>query len=342
MSTQLSTYELLWRCKNWIQKDLTKQYLDKLIQAAIITASREIGDLGGTKPLAWYRETYDEIFTRYNAAISNITQADPVIITADSLDPDLTSDHGFQSDDFVYIAGNYGMERLNNRLFRCTRESATTLSLQVLDDQDDIDTSGYEEYNSGGTVSHAGIVLPKTTIEAAENWTLKRVWNVTFDGYPAAPITEERVIEDHWRDAGGRPIKWRYQKYTNSTFEATNIEHWLFWHGLAGQRYNVGVKFEKSYPDISTFSRTSKTYPPHPIEIHDFIWHRALANLATQAERQRRQTLTRDGLVGDNTKIEIVDANRWLMTKAQDEIAIMNHNNALLGVIPQPSGGMSA
>uniref|UniRef100_A0A6M3XM26 Putative tail tubular protein n=1 Tax=viral metagenome TaxID=1070528 RepID=A0A6M3XM26_9ZZZZ len=340
MSTALTTLDLLNKCKRFILDDPIKTSNDRVIEDAIITASREIASLNGVLPMAWNRETYDEIFTRYYASVSGITKANPGVITADSVDPDLTSDHGFQTNDIVYIAGNGGMERLNKRLFRAKRASATTLTLLTLDGQTGINTTDYETWSSGGTIYHAGIVLPASTIQPTDSWVISRVWGVTFDKYPCNPVTEERAMADRYIDAGGRPGAWRYQKYTYSDFTLTNIDHIVFWYGMPGMRYNVEVKIEKSYPDISTFDKTS--YPPHPIEIHDYVWHRALANLATQSERAKRKNITKDGLTGDNVRIEIVNANYWIGKAAQDEIAILAYHRSLLGDIPHASGGMSA
>ncbi len=341
MSTPLTTEDLLFKCREIALKDPTKEHLDHVIEDAIQTSSREIANLGGPLPMAWNRETYDEIFTRYYATISAITIADPGVITAESIDPDLSSDHGFQNDDFVYIDGIAGPTRLNRRIYRATRVSATKLTLQTLDDQDDISTSGYEAWTGGGTIYHVGLVLPSGTIIPSDDWTINRVWDVNFDKFPGSkPITEERVIAEDWLSRGGRPERWRYQKYTYSDFTTSNIEHWLFWYGLPGSRYNVEVKLEKTYPDITTFDNS--TYPPHPIELHDYIWHRALANLATQTERARRGGVRSDGTAFDNTKIEIVNAQYWIAKAASDEIDILAYNRSLLGDIPHSTDSMSA
>lgn len=344
MSTALTTKALLDKCRQVILSDLTSEALDVVIQDAIATASREIGNLGGPLPMAWNREVYDEIFTRYYASISDITQANPGVITADSTDPDLTSDSGYQTNDIVYIAGINGMDKLNLRFFRATRASDMTITLLTLDGQTAIDTSGYEAYESGGTIYHAGIVLPRTTIEsgggAYDDWFIQRVWNLTFDGYPSNPISEERAIADRWIEAGGRPQKWRYEKYTYSNFIASSIDHVILWYGLPGQTYNVKVFIEKSYPDVTAFD--DSTYPPHPIEIHDCIWHRALSNLATQSEKAKRKSIGKEGTQIDNTKMEIVSAQYWIAKAASDENQIMAFNRSMLGHIPNVSDGMSA
>jgi len=336
----MSTEALLWKCKQFIAEDPNKEKLDPVIKDAIITASREIANLGGPLPMAWNRHTYCEIFTRFNANISAITNANPGVITADSLDPGLGTDHGFQDDDFVYITGIDGTKRLNNRVFRTTRASATTLTLQTLDDQTDINTTDYETYSAGGTIYHVGLVLPASTIQPTDSWTIKRVFEVNFDKYRANAITDERVIAENWLQRGGRPERWRYQQYTYSDFTSSNIEHWLFWYGTPGQRYNVEVKLEKTYPDISVFNST--TYPPHPADIHDYIWHRALSNLATQSEKARRSRVTGQGIATDNVKLEIVNAQYWIAKAAHDEVAIHAYNRSMLGDIPGSSDSMGA
>lgn len=335
MPTAITNLGLLNRCKRYILNDPTREDMDFLIQDALITADREIKALGRAVPLEWNKHVYDELFTRFHAEISDITQADPGVITADSLDPDLSSDHGFQDNDLVYIGGINGMERLNDRIYRVTRASATTITLQRLDNQDNIDTSGYEEYESGGVIYHAGLVLPASTIEPSGGtedyeWTIGRVYDVTFDQYPTDPIDEETARKYKIEEPGGRPRKWRYQQQSYSSFSSSNIEHLLWWYKFPSQRYNVAVHIEKAYPDLATFD--GDTYPPHPPEIHDFIWHRALGNLATHAEKARRRSAGREsGPPGDNTKIEIVHAEYWLSKMAADEAEILAYNARVAG-----------
>ena len=327
------------RCKRYILTDPTQTDRDELIQNSLITAFREISDLG-SEPLAWNREVYDEIFTRYYASISAITAANPGVITADSVDPDLSSDHGFQTGDVVFIAGIAGMTRLNDRLFRAVRASASTITLKTLDGQTAINTTNYEAYSSGGTIYHAGIVLPAATIEpsggtgndTAYEWDIKRVYDVQFDQNPSDPITEApaQLVSQ----AGSRPKKWRYQQYAYGSFESP--EHLLFWYNFPSTRYNVRVSIEKEYPDISKFS--DSVYPPCPAMVHDFIWHRALANLAMHSEKQKRKT--REG--GDNTKIEVLNANYWIAQMASDEIKLLEYSRKLSSGKAYMSQGMSA
>lgn len=335
----LSNLALVNRCKRFILTDPKRTDVDDLIKDALITAFRDISDLGH-EPLAWNVETYDEIFTRYYATISAITAADPGVITADSVDPDLSSDHGFQTDDIVYLDGVNGestLHRLNNRLFRAVRIDATTLSLKTLNGQDAINTTDYEEYDTGGTIYHAGIVLPYASIEPSSGdyqWNIKRVYDVQFDLCPADPITESAAQK--LSEPGGQPTRWRYQQYAYASYETP--DHVLFWYPFPSQRFNVKVSIEKEYPDIADW--TDAHYPSCPGNIHEYIWHRALSGLAMHSEKQRR-TAGGDN-VGDNTKIEILNAQYWIAKAGADELKILDYNRKMSGGQAYASQGMSA
>jgi hypothetical protein len=340
----ISNKDLLAKCKNFIQDDPTLTRLDYLIKDAIITASREIADLGH-EPVAWNREQYDEIFTRYYAQISDITTADPAVITAESVDPDLSSDHGFQTNDIVYLEGINGdnqNHRLNQRLFRAVRVSAATLTLKALGSAAAISSASYEDYDTGGVIYHAGIILP-STIEptggtASYEWDIKRVFGVKVDGNKCDPISEDQAVAMGINKPGGTPRRWRYNQYSYASF--TSDEHVLMWYPYPSQRYNINAMIEKIYPDPSVW--TSSVYPPHPEHIHNFIWQRALANLASHGERQRRRSAGKEGETGDNTKIEILNAKYWIGKAAADEIRILDYSSKLMGNQAYISEGMSA
>lgn len=345
MTTAISNKEQVEKCRRYIIVDTSRSDKDKLIQDAIITASREIADLGRAEPLHWLKESYDEMFTRFYAQVSEITAADPGVITAESVDPDLSDAHGFSTGDIGYLEGVNGsnsLHRLNQRLFRVVSTADATLTLKTLDGQTDINTTSYEEYSSGGILYHAGVVLPRTTIEpsggtADYEWGIKRVYGAMFDGIPADPITHEKALKIGACAPGGQPRFFRYQQYAYAGF--STVEHILMWYPFVSQRFNVRALIEKDYPDISTFN--GSTYPPHPPMVHDFIWHRALANLATHAEKQRRRTAGKDD-GGDNTKMEILNANFWISKAAADEVNIIDYSDKLSGNQAYISEGMSA
>jgi len=336
MPTALSNKDLFERCKEFIYADPSKQDLDYLIKYAIVTAEQEIRDVDMV-PLAWLRGTYDELFTKPYATISAITQADPGVITAESSDGDVTG-HGFANDDIVFIAGVADMERLNNRRLRFTRTAATTGTLQRMDDQDDINTTDYEEYDSGGTIYHAGMKIDASAFEPSSGnylWKMGDIFDVTIDMFPCDPISQEQVrSEAKWMQPVSRPVRFQHLK----TFydDPTSFEHLLLLYPPAGQRYNVRIHYTKDYPSISEW--TSAVYPPCPAAVHDCIWHRALHILATNSQKAKR--LTKDG--GDNTKIEVLQAQHWAHITAQDERKIINLSRNMLGDAGSANSGVAA
>ena len=347
MPTELSNKDLLERCKEFVLLDPTSEAMDTLIKDALVQAEQEIREIdrvGG--PLAWLRESYDELFTKPYASISDVTQADPGVITADSSDSDVTG-HGFEEDDLVLITGVGGMERLNNRIYRVAYIDSTTFSLKQLHDKLDVDTTNYEEYDGGGTVYHIGLKLPTSTIEptaslestASYRWKIGLVFDVLFDLNPALPISEESAWQNpaKWLQAGGRPTKFRHLKYAYGGIgKLSNREHFILFQPAASERYNITIHFSKDYPSISVWD--SSTYPPQIPEIHDCIWHRALHILATNIEKAKRSTPNR----GSNTRMEVLFAEKWMVQTMKDEQFIINLSRRMLGDGPQTGRGMSA
>lgn len=344
MATAISNKVLRDKCRRFIEPDPSSKALFSLIEDALITAEKEIRNVDQPAPLAWLRETYNELFTRTYAEISAVTQASPGVITAESMDDDITDDHGFSSDDIVYIDGIDGMDELNRRIFRFVKINATTGSLKQLNGQAVIDTTNYDAYSSGGYMYHAGIKLPSATIEptggvADYEWVIGSIFGVSFDLNPADPISEEAVLGNpKYSYPSSRPARWRYQRYGYGDL-ASSPEHFVLFYPPAGQRYNISISIEKSYPDISTW--TAAKYPPHPPEVHDAIWHRGLANLATNAEKQRRSSESGDRI---GQAIEILYAQMWQRKAMEDEIMIQNFSRRLLGGGPScgPRSGMKA
>jgi hypothetical protein len=337
MASRISNRALRDKAFVFIQGDPAAQPYKMLVQNALITANRQICDLD-TVPLAWLREHYNELFTRPYANISAITEASPCVVTAASSDSGVTG-HGFEDDDIVMIDGVIGMDQLNRRLLRVDAINATTLGLYQLNDQVAIDSSGYDAYTSGGKIYHCGIKIPHATIEPDEdaadyNWTIKRVFAVTFDLKPSTPIPNEVVTSDaRYLASIGKPDRWRYERYGYTQLDS-GCEHYLIFNRPADCRYNIAVHIEKTYPDLATW--TTGAYPPHPPEIHDCVWRRALANLATNAERQQRQAKSGERL---NTSVEILYAQFWQQEALKDEKFIKDFSRNLIGA--QPAQGRS-
>lgn len=338
----ISNFDLIEKCKQFILSDLASTVQDEIIKTALITSFRDINEIG-LIPLEWNKEIYDELFTRYYAAISDMTNADPGVITAESTDPNLSNDSGFQTNDIVYIESINGADdrsELNNRLFRAVRASAGTLTLKSLNGNTAIDTTNYDTYDGGGTIYHAGIVLPASTIEptgseglnSTYEWDIKRVFDVEFDGYPANPVSDEAAKK--YSQPGSRPCKWRYQRYAYGSF-ASN-EHLLFWYNFPSIKYNIKLHIEKEYPDPSDWVK--EAYLPCPSQIHEYVWHRALSKLAIDSEKHRRKL----DKGGDNTKVEILNANYWIALAENEEAKITEYSRKMSGNQSSMSEGMSA
>lgn len=76
--------------------------------------------------------------------ITGITQADPAVVTSAS--------HGFSNGDWVFIDSISGMTELNGDYYVVANVATNTFELQTLDGQD-VDSSGFAAYSSGGEAS---------------------------------------------------------------------------------------------------------------------------------------------------------------------------------------------
>lgn len=338
MASRISNQDLLERCREVIVADPAGNSLDQMIKNALITAVREINHLD-SKPMAWCRGSYDALFTRASAAITAVTQADPGVFTAESLDTDITG-HGFSDDDIVFMDGlsDDSMDELNHRFFRLHYVGATTFYLHTLDGSDNISTASLDAWSSGGYIYHCGVIIPHSTIqpstgETYQQWIIEDVHGVTFDSEPADPISEEEVLGDeYWMTPRGTPERWRYWRHDYQTFDPDDVEHFLLFYPPTAQDHNIRLFYQKGYPDLDTW--TTAAYPPLPADIHDCVWHRALALLATNAEKQRRES--KEGrLMG---KIEVLYAQHWKEQTARDEIRILELNRKMLGTRPSRRG----
>jgi len=91
--------------------------------------------------------------TAYRATISGVTKADPCVVTTSAA-------HGYSTGDIVRItqlgdAGkvDYGMDELNNQRYKIVVLTTTTFSLQDPVSGEDIDSTSYQTYVSGGEVN---------------------------------------------------------------------------------------------------------------------------------------------------------------------------------------------
>lgn len=99
--------------------------------------------------------------TDYQASISAVSQADPCVVTTSAV-------HGYQSGQIVRItdlgpvgpnATDRGMDELDGKRFKITVLTTTTFSLQDVITGEDIDSTNYVAYVSGGFVQLESRVL---------------------------------------------------------------------------------------------------------------------------------------------------------------------------------------
>ncbi len=340
MSSQITTKGLVDKCMLFLTSDAKDRELELLIKHALIQADRELRVCDSSSPLAWDIHSYDGLRSKAYAYITAITQANPGVVTASSIDSSITG-HGFDNhatiQDIVLISGIGGMEELNDRLFLLTYIDTTTFSLTSIDGLSAVNTSGYTAYTSGGAVYHCGFVLNTTTIlTGITGWTFKSVLpGATFDLYSTSPISQVHIDQErYWVDAGNaqRPYKTRYWQNMASP---SSFSHYFFWYPPANQAYNICIKYQKEIPDISVWN--DSTYPFHPAEVHEALWHGALAKLSGLSKRMQRQSTKGD----DVARVEVLFAQRWLLEWEEDKRKIKNLSRSFLGC-KSGYGGFSA
>ena len=86
----------------------------------------------------------DGQITESNKTISAITAANPAVVTSSS--------HGYSNGDFVNISGVVGMTEVNGKTFKVADKTTNTFELQDVDGND-INSSGYTAYSSGGVAN---------------------------------------------------------------------------------------------------------------------------------------------------------------------------------------------
>lgn len=342
MATRISNLALINKCKQFVAENRNDKSMDALIRTALISADRELREVDQFSPLAWDIHPFQGLRTKVHAEISAITAADPAVFTAESVDSDIDShgfaDNGSTHQDIVLLDGVAGAEGENNikginkQFYLLEYVSSTTFTLKTLGGLDALDTSGMTAYSDGGYVYHAGLILDTDIILAnvsGSAWDFKRIIdNVNFDGYPTDPVSEDEVRNNQaWLSSSSaqRPKGFRYWRNMAST---TSSSHYLFWYPVCNQTYNLSFNYVKEIPDISTFN--TSTYPFHPADVHETIWHGALSILAGMSKRHVRM-----GAQNISSKIEVLFAEVWKLQWEKDKKWVRRFSRKMLGA----SGG---
>uniref|UniRef100_A0A6M3KFT2 Putative tail protein n=1 Tax=viral metagenome TaxID=1070528 RepID=A0A6M3KFT2_9ZZZZ len=341
MSSAISTLELLNKAMRFVSSNAGDEVVKELVKDAIIQANRDLYSCD-YYPLDWNIYLCDLLpRTVPHAEISAITQADPGVITAESSDAEITG-HGFHDNasagvqDIVVIddvaddgsAGTHSIEELNGRAYLLEYASTTTFSLKTIDGLDAVSASGLSAYDEGGVVYHAGYLLDASATgpilaNVSAKWTFGRILDnppPTFDGFPTSLISSFQVsspiVNGSWGDISlaSRPTRTRYwQNWT----ESSTVYHYLFWYPVVNDYHNVAFHYEKNVADISKFD--SSTYPFHPPDLHDTIWHGALANLAGLVDKVKRSN---DKVIA--TQVEVLFAQKWAREWERGKIKARN------------------
>ena len=121
--------------------------------------SRETVDTSGnTTDIQFYNGLNDFVNTWNSGttlAITGVTKASPCVVS-------MASTATLTSNQIVYISGVVGMTQINSHHYKITVLNSTTISLQDMDNDADINSSAYTTWSSGGTVNKIEYANPSS------------------------------------------------------------------------------------------------------------------------------------------------------------------------------------
>ena len=189
--------------------------------------------------------------------ITGVTQASPGVVTT-------ATAHGFSNGDFVDISDIVGMTELNTNRYKIANVAAQTFELTEEDSGDDIDTTGFTAYVSGGNARKCfatfsgldhlegqmvavlgnGAVFPQQEVIGGEI-TLTRVCSKVHIGLPYISDFETLNIEKSTNDG---TIQGVAIKISNVTFRVLNSRGgWIgpnfdtLYEGFIPERVRLGL-----------------------------------------------------------------------------------------------------
>jgi hypothetical protein len=149
--------------------------------------------------------------------ITGATQANPVVITSSS--------HGYSNGDEIYLDGVGGMTELNGRNYIVANSASGTYSLQDLFGND-IDSTGYTAYTSGGSTD-------KIYEEATP--------------YAAADVFDLRFAQS------ADIMYFAHPSYAVRTLSRTNHNAWTFDVAVINENNTPTITGSDNYPGVVTF-----------------------------------------------------------------------------------------
>ena len=149
--------------------------------------------------------------------ITAATKADPGVITV--------SGHGYSNGDEIYLDNVVGMTELNGRNYLVANVTTNTFTLQDLFGND-IDTTNYTTYTSGGTVD---LIYEETT------------------PYAAADIFDLRFAQS------ADVMYFAHPSYAIRTLSRTNHNAWTFTTASINENDTPTITGSDNYPSVVTF-----------------------------------------------------------------------------------------
>ena len=113
-----------------------------------------------------------------NVNITAATKANPCVVTANS--------HGFNNGDEVYIASVGGMTELNGQYYKVKNKTTNTIELTDIDDNN-INSSGFTTYTSGGTVARVYTVTTTYTTANLFDIQFAQSADILYLAHPSHP-----------------------------------------------------------------------------------------------------------------------------------------------------------
>jgi len=154
--------------------------------------------------------------------ITGITQANPGVVTSAS--------HGYANGDRVYITDVNGMTEINDRDVAYTVANVTANTFEIQDkDGENVDTSGYTAYTSGGNMQKAGLGTQHTILITGRSSTTVVTGSiVSEDTSPLSSTVPQRTWRlGAWSDTTGYPGTVTYHQlrrvYANTTSKPDTI-----------------------------------------------------------------------------------------------------------------------
>jgi len=136
----------------FIHEVKTSSAQTRLIPFEFSTTQTYVLELGN-EYMRFYKD--GGIITEGNKTITAITKANPAVVTSSS--------HGYSNGDYVIISSVAGMNQVNGRTFKVANKTTNTFELQDVD-ANNIDSSDYQTYTSGGVANKIyEIATPYTT-----------------------------------------------------------------------------------------------------------------------------------------------------------------------------------